>query len=61
MHFGVHAANRTATRHCTEVSMEDERQWEWTSTVKRSCEDSVEREQETAGTKRSHSAPTEGW
>ena len=31
---------------------------DWTSTVKRSGEDSAEREQEAAGTKRSHSAPT---
>ena len=59
MHFRVLAAFRTATRQRTEVSKEDERQWDWTSTVKRSGEDSAEREQETAGTKRSHSAPTE--
>ena len=59
MHFRVHATYRTATRQRTEVSKEDERQWDWTSTVKRSGEDSAEREQETAGTKRSHPAPTE--
>ena len=59
MRFRVHAAYRTATRQRTEVSKEDERPWDWTSTVKRSGEDSAEREQEAAGTKRSHSAPTE--
>ena len=55
MHFRVHAAYRTAARQ----SKEDERQLDWTSTVKRSGEDSAEREQEAAGTKRSRSAPTE--
>ena len=43
MHFRVHAAYRTATRQCTEVSKEDEHHWDWTSTVKRSGEDSGER------------------
>ena len=55
MHFRVHAACRTAVRQ----SKEDERQWDWTSTVKRSGEDSAEREHEAAGAKRSHSAPAE--
>ena len=58
MHFRVHAY-RTATQHRTEVSKEDERQLDWTSTGERSGEDSAEREQETAGTRRSNSAPTE--
>ena len=56
MHFRVHAACRTASRQRTEVSKEDERQWEWTSTVNRSCEDSAERQLEKAGTKLSLSA-----
>ena len=50
MHFRVHAAYRTATRQRTEVSKEDERHLDWTSTVKRSGEDSAEWEQEAAGT-----------
>ena len=59
MHFRVHAACRTATRQRSEVSKEDDRKWEWTSTVNRSCEDSAERELEKASTKRSHSASSE--
>ena len=43
MHFRVHDAYRTATRQCTEVSKEDEHHWDWTSSVKRSGEDSGER------------------
>ena len=59
MHFRVHVGCRTATRQRTEVPREDERRWDWTSTVKRSDEDSAEKEQEAAATRRSHSAPTE--
>ena len=46
MHPRVDTACRTATQQRTEVSKEDERQWDWTRTVNRSCEGSVEREQQ---------------
>ena len=58
MHFREHAACRTATRRRTELSKEDEGQWEWVSTVNL-CEDNAKQEPEKAGTKLSHSAPTE--
>ena len=58
LHFRVHAACRTESRQRTELSKEDEGQWERVSTVNR-CEDKVKQELEKAGTKCPHSAPTE--